>query len=172
MLAMLSHQLESFQHTHRHGLPFCCHRHGHGSGQESCPVGGGTSLVCVQPPALHGRCFWKEQESKLYSTFLWLTICSLAKASTTPFSCQVIYPSRQLYLQELSAGLLWLGPGSPPFGLFVAGVAESTALSLPLFQSPTTANSSLHRSLFLNWKYKWSIVRNLCDFSPDMTVPA
>lgn len=91
MLATLSHQQESFQHTHRHGLP-CCHRHGCGSGQESCPVGGGTPLVCVQPPALHGRCFWKEQESKLYLVFLWLTICSLAKASTTPFSCQVIYP--------------------------------------------------------------------------------
>lgn len=30
-------QLESFQHIHRHGLPCCFHRHGHGSGQESCP---------------------------------------------------------------------------------------------------------------------------------------
>lgn len=70
------------------------------------------------------------------------------------------------------AGLLWLGPGSPPFGLFVARVAEATALSPPLFRSPTTANSSPHWSLFLNWKYKCSILRNLCDFSPDMTVPA
>lgn len=111
--AMLSHQQESFQHTHRHGLP-CCHRHGCGSGQESCPVGGGTPLVCVQTPALHGRCFWKEQESKLYLAFLWLTICSLAKASTTLFSCQVIYPPRQVHLQEPSAGLLCLAPGSSP----------------------------------------------------------
>lgn len=165
-------QQESFQHTHRHGLPCCCHSHGHGLGQESCLVGGGTSLVCVQPPALHGRCFWKEQESKLYSTFLWPTICSLAKASTTLFSCQVIYPPRQLQLQEPSAGLLCLGPGSSPFGLFVAGEAEATAVSLPLFLNPTAANSSFHWSLFLNWKHKWSIVRNLCDFSPDMTVPA
>lgn len=79
---------------------------------------------------------------------------------------------KTLHLQELSAGLLYLAPGSSPFGLFVEGVAEATALSLPLFQSPSTANSSFHRSLFLNWKHKQSIVRNLCDFSPDMTVPA
>lgn len=128
--------------------------------------------MCVQPPALHGRCFWKEQESKLYSTFLWLIICSLAKASTILFSCQVIYPPRQLHLQELSVGLLCLAPGSSPFGLSVAAEAEATVLSLPLFQSPTTANSSFHQSLFLHWKHKQSIVRNLCDFSPDMTVPA
>lgn len=54
----------------------------------------------------------------------------------------------------------------------VAEEAEAIGLSLPLFQSPTAANSSFHQSLFLKWKHKWSIVRNLCDFSPDMTVPA
>lgn len=157
--AMLSHQQESFQHTHRHGLP-CCHRHGCGSGWESCPVGGGTPLVCVQTPALHGRCFWKEEESKLYLAFLWLTICSLAKASTTLFSCQVIYP--QCWAPVPCSWLISL----------VAEEAEAIGLSLPLFQSPTAANSSCHQSLFLKWKHKWSIVRNLCDFSPDMTVPA
>lgn len=136
------------------------------------PRGGGTSLVCVQLPALQGRCFWKEQESKLYPTFLWLTICSLAKASTALFSCQVIYPPRQLHLQEPSAGLPCLGPGSSLLGLLVAGEAEATALSLPRFQRPTTAHSSFHRSLFLNGKHKQSIVRNLCDFSPDVNVPA
>ena len=45
MFAMLSHQLESFQNTHTHGLP----KGQVGSGQKKAgPVGGGgTSLVCV-----------------------------------------------------------------------------------------------------------------------------
>lgn len=30
--------------------------------------------VCVQPPALHKRCFRKEEASKLYLTSLWLTV--------------------------------------------------------------------------------------------------
>lgn len=47
---------------------------------------------------LHGRCFWKEQEGKLYSTLPWLTICSVAKASTTPFTVRSFTP-RPLHLQ-------------------------------------------------------------------------
>lgn len=160
---MLSHQLESFQHTHRHGLPCCCHRHGHGSGQESCPAGGATSLVCVQPPLCTGDALEGTGEQAVLDPSL-ADHLLVGQGINNSIHCQVIYPQT-----TAPPGLLCPGPGSSPFGLFVAGQAEATALSLPLFQSPTATNSSFHWSLFLNWKHKWSIVRNLCDFSPDMT---
>lgn len=166
-LAVLGHQLRGLQDTHTSTKGQAS------SGQKKAgPAGrGGTPLVCVcvQPPALLRQCFWKEQESKLYLTSLWLTMGSFTKTATILFSCLLVNPSRQLCPQELRAQLPWLGPALLSLGLLVAR-AEASALSIPLFRSHATAHFT--GAYFLNWRHKSSVLRNLCNFSLGMTVPA
>lgn len=98
--------------------------------------------VCVQPPALHRRCFRKEQESKLYSTSLCLATCSFAKRATTLFSCQVVNPSVP------SGGECWAPVASSwlicPWPLSGKGWSHC-----PFHTSLQKSHNTFHWSLFL-----------------------
>jgi len=98
MLAMLSHQLETFQDTLTHSLP----KGQAGSGQQKAgPVGGGgTSLVCVfqhQEMLLEGRGEQAILDLSLANYVL------IYKTAATLFSCQAVNPSRQV---QSSRGLV------------------------------------------------------------------